>query len=159
MKENLISIRRFDIETFFDKMVDFVWNHGSQKEHSLRDFVWVESIGDVPIFCDGPSWDVLGGLYEEGKMVFFPFAYIDDLGIITCADGNIYHPLSLGQMFMGLGDSVGYLMQVKGSNLVVKTAIHRGGGCAGTTSQVDLCPESTLLSESMYKFICCFIDG
>jgi hypothetical protein len=69
--------------------------------------VWVQSVGDVPVFGAESGWDVLSAITKEGKMVFFPFAYSDEVGVLDCADGNTYGPESDDEdsedgMFIGM---------------------------------------------------------
>ncbi len=106
--------------------------------------------------------DVLKALREEGKKVFFPFAYADVDGTLNCADGNTYRPASGHQdspeeLFVGLEDSVGYLVQVQDGTVTIDSAIHAGGGCPGPAPRVDLYPDCGVLDGPMENFIRGFI--
>lgn len=95
-------------------------------------------------------------------MIFFPFAYADADGMLTCADGNTYRRTSTDEdtedgMLIGLEDSIGYLVQIKDANVIVNSAIHAGGGCTGPAPSLDLRPDCGALDKPMEKFIRGFI--
>lgn len=164
MKEIRLSIECFDIEAFFNKTIEFLKSQVSLEVHPTYAVVWVQSVGDVPVFGPESGRDVLAGLKKEGKMVFFPFAHSDVDGTLTCADGNTYRPASKDgdneeAMLIGLEDSIGYLVQIKDGDFIANSAIHAGGGCTGPPPSVDLHPDCGVLEEPMDRFIRGFVKG
>ena len=116
------------------------------------------------MFGPESGWDVLTALKDEGKMVFFPFAFTDGETALTCADGNEYLLDNVieyydEKTFFGIEDSLGYLVQITDGKVIVNSAIHAEGGCTAPPSSVDLYPNCWVLEESMEVFIRSFIKG
>lgn len=164
MKEIRIPLEEFALEAFLDRTVEFLSERMSSEVDPTFAIVWVQSLGDVPIFALESGWDVLKALREEGKKVFFPFAYTDVDGTLTCADGNTYGPApddegSARELLIGLEDTVGYLVQVQDGAVNIYSAIHTGGGCPGPAPRVGLRSSCGILDGPMDKFIRGFIRG
>jgi len=124
--------------------------------------VCVKHPGAVPVFGPEAGWEVLPALSFENKMVFFPFAFADARGTLTCADRNTHGPVSDEEnseddLFIGIEDCVGFLVQVQDGAVIINSAIHAGGGCPGPAPSVDLHPYCGVLEEPMDKFIKIFI--
>ncbi len=88
MKEIRIPLEHFGLEALLARTVEFLREWMSAEVDPTYGIVWVQSIGDVPVFGPESGWDVLHALREEGKMVFFPFAFKDDDETLVTADGN-----------------------------------------------------------------------
>ena len=86
MKEIRISTRCFDIEAFLNKTIEFLKDEVSPEVHPTYALVWVQGLGEVPVFGPETGWDVIPGLEEEGKMVFFPFVSIDGKKRLVCLE-------------------------------------------------------------------------
>jgi len=164
MKEIITQLECFDLESMLERTVHFLKGEVSPEVDPTYGIVWVQSIGDAPVFGHESGWDILSALTKEGKIVFFPFARADADETFTCADGNTYgqepeDESSENDMFIGIEDSIGFLVQVKDGTVIINPAIHAGGTCAGPESGVDLCPDCNVLEEPMEKFIRSFIKG
>lgn len=162
MKEIRIPLEHFELEALLARTVEFLRECMSPEVDPTYGIIWVQSIGDVPVFGPESGWNVLHGLRQEGKMVFFPFAFKDDDGTLTCADGNTYRQASTDEdtedgMLIGLEDSIGNLVQVKQGTIIFNSAIHAGGGCTGPAPSIDLRPDCGVLDKPMEKFIRGFI--
>jgi hypothetical protein len=162
MKEIRRLLPCFDINAFLARTIEFLKGQLSPGLDPTYGIVWVQSLGDVPVFGLESGWDVLSALNEEEKTVFFPFAYADADGTVTCADGNTFRRASdkeesEDETLIGLEDSMGYLVQVKGGTVIINSAIHTGGGCTGPAPRVDLCTVCGVLDGPMEKFIRGFI--
>ena len=162
MKEIRTQLANFDINAFLARTVQFLGHQVSPKVDPTYGIVWVQSVGDVPVFGPESGWDVLAALVKEEKIIFFPFAHADADGTFTCADGNTYASLSdyqdsADQMIIGLEDSLGFLVQVKGGYVIINSAIHAGGACTGPSPSVALYPNCGVLEKPMEKFIQGFI--
>jgi hypothetical protein len=164
MKEIRIPLDQFDLAALLDRTLHFLKEQVSPKVNPTYAIVWVERPGGVPVFGPETGWDVLSALSQEGKIVFFPFAYTDADGTLTCADGNTYGPPSdnedsAEELFIGLEDAVGYLVQVQDGAVIINSAIHTGGGCPGPAPRVGLRSSCGILDGPMDKFIRGFIRG
>jgi len=164
MKEIRIQLECFNIDAFLARTAEFVRGQVSPGVDSTSQIVSIQTIGDVPVFDPESGWDVLSALIEEGKMAFFPFAYADADGTLTCADGNTYGPGSAeedseDEQLIGLEDSIGFLVKIREGVVIINSAVHAGGGCTGPTPSVDFYPDCGVLEEPMEKFIRGFIKG
>jgi hypothetical protein len=164
MKEIRLSTEYFDLEALLERTVNFLEEQVSSEVDPTYGIVWVQNIGDVPVFSAESGWDVLSAVTKEGKMVFFPFACADQEGFLDCADGSTYRPESdekdsEDDMFIGMEDRIGFLVQVKAGTVIINPAIHAGGACPGPESSIDLCPDCGVLEEPMEKFIRSFVKG
>ena len=162
MKEIRISLEYFYLETLLERTVHFLEEQVSTEVDPTYGIVWVQSLGNVPVFGPEDGWDVFSAVTQEGKKVFFPFAHADADGTFTCADGNTHGPApddedSEDEMFIGIEDSVGFLVQVKDGYVIINSATHAGGACPGPAPSVDLYPDCGLMDEPMEKFIRGFI--
>lgn len=163
MTEIRIRLEHCALEAFLARTVEFLREWTSLEADPTYGIVWVQSIGEVPVFGPESGWDVLHALKEEGKMVFFSFALKDDDGTLTCANGNNCGPASEeedseGIMLIGLEDSIGFLVQIKDTTFIINSAIHAGGGCPGPLPSVEPCVDCRGLEEPITKFIESFVD-
>ena len=62
-------------------------------------------------------------------------------------------------MFIGLEDSIGYLVQIKDGTVIVNSAICTDEGSLGSAPRIDLYPNSGFLEKSMESFIRGFVYG
>ncbi len=164
MKQIRISTEYFDLEAFLARTVEFLRELTSPEVAPSYGIVWVQSSGDVPVFGPESGWDVLAGLKEEGKMVFFPFAFKDVDGTFATADDNTYRPTSREEdtehgMLIGLEDSIGFLVQIKEGSVYINSAVHTSGGCPGPLPGVDLRSDCGVLEEPMERLIRSFIKS
>jgi hypothetical protein len=163
MKEMRIPHESFDAEAFLARAIEFLGKQVSPEVDPTYAIVRVENSENMPVFGPGSEWGVLSALRQEGKIVFFPFAYPDTDGTLICADGNTCGPAfgedgSTEQLLVGLEDSVGYLVRVQHATLIINSAIHAGGGCSGPAPRVDLYPDCGVLDGPMENFIRSFIE-
>jgi len=164
MKEFRIPLDSFDLEALLERTVNFLKEQVSSAMDPTWGIIWVQSPGDAPVFGPESGWNVVLALKEEGKKVFFPFAFADADGTLTCADGNTYPPESDDEdseeeTLIGLEDSIGFLVQIKEGEVIINSAVHAGGACTGPAPGVDLYPDCGVLEEPMEKFMRGFIDG
>lgn len=164
MKEIRIPLEQFDLDAFLARSVEFLGGQASTEVDPTYLMVRVESPGDVPVFGPEDGWDVLSALKLESKMVFFPFAFADADGTLTCADGNTYGPVSddkdpEDELFIGIEDSVGFLVQAEDNEVIINSAIHAGGACPGPLPSVDLCGDCQVLEGPMMRFIEGFVQS
>jgi len=162
MKEIRIRLECYDLEALLERTVHFLKEQVSSEVGTTYEIVWVQSLGDVPIFGPEIGWDVVSALKKKRRKVFFPFAYADADGTFTCADGHTYKQASDDEysddeMFIGMEDSLGYLVQITGRSVIINSAIHAGGGCCGPAARVDVYPNCGVLEQPMEKFIRRFI--
>jgi hypothetical protein len=64
MKEIRIPLEEFDLEDFLDRTVDFVREWISSEVNPTYAMVWVQNLGDVPVFGPESGSDVLSALNE-----------------------------------------------------------------------------------------------
>ena len=139
MKEIRKPQASFDAEAFFAPTIEFLGQRMSPRVDPTYAIVWVENSENVPVFGPESGWDVLSALKDDPKMIFLPFAYADADGTLTCADGNTYGPISDDEdsedgLFIGLEDSIGYLVQVQDGTVTINSAIHAGDGLPWSSS-------------------------
>lgn len=65
MKEIRISLEQFDLETLLDTTVHFLKEQVSPEVDPTYGIVWIQTVGDVPVFGPESGWDVLSGLNKE----------------------------------------------------------------------------------------------
>jgi hypothetical protein len=162
MKEIRLPLEKFDLKALLKRTTRFLKDQVSPEVDPTYPIVWIQSLEDVPVFGPESGWDVLSALADEGKRVFFPFAFTDVDGTLTCADGNTYGPApddedSVDEVIIGIEDSVGFLVQVSEGYVTLNSAVHGGGGCTGPAPGVDLYPNCGVLEEPMNDFIGVFL--
>ncbi len=153
MKEIRIPLGQFDLEGFLTSTIEFLSEWFPSEVDPNYGIVWVQDIGDVPVFGAESGWDVLCALKEERKTVFFPFAYSDDDGTLICADWITYlRPLTEenydGRILVGWEDLIGFVVQITDGTVIINSAIYAGGACPGPEQRVDFYPNHGLLEEA-----------
>jgi hypothetical protein len=162
MKEIRIALEAFDLEAFLERTLEFLREWIAPEADPIHLIARVQSMGEAPVFGPASGWSVISGL-TEGEMVFFPFAYTDG-DRLYCADRIELLLFSIDikyghEMFIGLEDSIGYLVQIKDRTVLVNSAICTDEGSLGSAPRIDLYPNSGFLEKSMESFIRGFTCG
>ena len=162
MKENRIPLENFDLEGFVGKIESYlkvrIWS-------DLNPFLVMEAMDEIngqPYSAFENAIDLIESLKGGQQLVFFPFADYDEDGTI-CADGKLYkegreQEIEDGEVieetfFVGMEESLGFLVQLEGGDLVFRPAMYICGACIAPPPRVDLVDDCDFLEQPMTRFL------
>lgn len=181
MQETKIEFENFDFHHFVDSMFDFAPKVLSDPEYFVQ---WVKESKDEPNDLENClDHNVLLKALEDGKCLFFSFSDVNFGEPIRCANGKAYllldddyvnendedendedeYEIIVAEDYndsdfcFGDVDCLGYLLEKKGDQLIINTAINAGGCCPGPGPSIDIKEDCYIFDQPMKEFIQGFI--
>ena len=155
MKKITINKNDFCFDEFAESIVDFLARQGCEDPSSS--VARVSAPGGMPKCGPGEGRPDFLRELEEGGLLFFPFSGANMGEPIPCADG-VDRLLDEGSgLFFGDIDCVGFLVELKGDDFVINSAVDAGGCCPGPPPSVDITTDCGVFDAPMEAFLQSFI--
>ena len=150
MKALKTTINQFDLQKFLADAKEFTTWH---LDPNYR-ITWVDELGSTPE--SGPIEAAMDQL-QEGKFVFVPFSSNNVGKGIKMADGSFLKPGKDEKEDWGFYvsdvDSIGFVFQLAGDDLIIQTALNAGGSNAAPPPSVYVLKEVGVVDDRMEAYL------